>query len=152
MFTSRLQRAQVAKAIAQEAFSGKIDMLGKPMIDHSIRVGDRGRNDEEKAVGYLHDVLEDTNYTEDRMRSKMRADRIVDAVVVLTKKPGEHYDNFIGRILRDDLACRVKLNDLEDNMSRLSELGSIRADSLRPRYVKAKQTIEGRLKRVSISR
>ena len=152
MFTSRLQRSQVAKAIAREAFDGKIDMMGKPMIDHSLRVGDLGQNDEEKAVGYLHDVLEDTGYPEGRMRLKMRSDAIVDAVVVLTKKPGEKYEAFVNRILTNPLAARVKLNDLKDNMSRLVELGSVREASLRPRYIKAKETIESRLKRVSLSR
>jgi len=41
----------------------------------------------------------------------------------LTKRANEAYDDYIGRVLENELACRVKLADLQDNMdlSRISQ-------------------------------
>lgn len=53
--------------------------------------------------------------------------RIISALRCLTKRSeDEDYDKFISRVLKDELAARVKLNDLEDNLdlSRLETISS----------------------------
>lgn len=46
--------------------------------------------DIEKAVAYLHDVLEDTNVTMDELR-KMFPNEIIDGVIALTHRKDESY-------------------------------------------------------------
>jgi hypothetical protein len=41
---------------------------------------------------------------------------VIHAVDCLSRRKGENYDAMIERILPDDLACRVKLADLDDNI------------------------------------
>ena len=57
---STLQRAI---EIATEAHKGQFDKSGKDYIGHSLRVMEMGQTEEEKIVGVLHDVVEDTAWT-----------------------------------------------------------------------------------------
>ena len=50
--------------------------------------------DIEKAVAYLHDVLEDTNVTVDELRN-MFSNEIVDGVITLTHRKDESYFEYI---------------------------------------------------------
>ena len=75
--------------------------------------------DEEKIVAFLHDLLEDTDYPEDKLRKEF-GDRIADAVSLLThreKLDEEGYIDYI-RKLKDSgnsLAIAVKIADLTNN-------------------------------------
>jgi len=53
----------IAMKIAQTAHTGQERKDGSPYINHIKDVVERLGNDNEKAVGWLHDVLEDTEYT-----------------------------------------------------------------------------------------
>ena len=65
-------------------------------------------------VGLLHDVLEDTSYTEADMRVAF-GDTITNAVVALTKKPGQSYDTYLSQVMSNRIAAIVKLADLRHN-------------------------------------
>ena len=67
--------------------------------------------DIEKAVAYLHDVLEDTNVTVDELR-KMFPNEIVDGVIALTHRKDESYFEYISRVSTSKLAKKVKAADL----------------------------------------
>ena len=71
---------------------------------------------EEKTVAMLHDLLEDTAYTEDDLREEGFPAEIIEAVVCLTKTEGEEYADYVERVCQNKLAARVKLADLKDNM------------------------------------
>ena len=49
--------------IATQAHKGQVDKSGKDYIGHPLRVMEMGRTEEEKIVGVLHDVVEDTDWT-----------------------------------------------------------------------------------------
>jgi (p)ppGpp synthase/HD superfamily hydrolase len=106
-----------ALAIATEAHNGQTRWNGSPYITHPIRVAAR-LPVEDSAIAVLHDVLEDTKVTESDLRAVLPA-FIVDVVVVLTKRPGELYSEFIRSILHNNRARRVKMADIEDNLSDL---------------------------------
>lgn len=53
----------IAISIANKAHAGQIDRDGYPVILHPLTVGLMGHTDEEKIAGFLHDVVEDSNYT-----------------------------------------------------------------------------------------
>ena len=71
--------------------------------------------DIEKAVAYLHDVLEDTNVTMDELR-KMFPNEIVDGVITLTHRKDESYFEYISRVSTSKLAKKVKVADLLHNL------------------------------------
>lgn len=105
-----------ALQLATHAHANQTDRYGQPYILHVMRVMLRGKNEEEKIVGLLHDVIEDTPLTADDLRAEGFAGAIIEAVQCLTRPETESYEDFIERIKTNRLAINVKLNDLEDNM------------------------------------
>ena len=73
----------------------------------------------QKTVAFLHDILEDTDYPEEKLRKEF-GDRIVDAVKLMTHR--EHMDeegylNYIRELKAsgNELAIAVKIADLTNN-------------------------------------
>jgi len=103
--------------IAIEAHGGQVDKAGKPYILHPIRLMMKLDDEKVMSAAILHDVIEDSNFTEEDLRSKGIPDDVIDAVLCLTKKVNEPYDAFIDRVLKNKIASRVKIADIEDNMN-----------------------------------
>lgn len=131
--------------IATEAHAGQVDKGGHPYILHPIRVMLRCTTLEERVVAILHDVLEDTDWAKYGVYALEREGLTKDmseALLCLTRRPEESYEDFIERIALNPLATRVKLADLADNMdvSRLSSWTP--ADESRMRkYAKARERL-----------
>lgn len=103
--------------IAMEAHYGQKDKNAQPYILHVMRVGLRGRTENEKILGILHDVVEDSDWTFERLAKEGFSSTILSALECITKKSeDEPYEEFIQRVKQNPLAISVKLNDLEDNM------------------------------------
>ncbi len=103
--------------IATQAHAGQIDKVGRPYIEHPLRVMTLGKSEEERIVGVLHDVVEDTPWTFEQLSHEGFSEEIIEALWYVTKLSEEEpYDDFIARIKKNPLATRVKLNDLTDNM------------------------------------
>ena len=102
--------------IATLAHKGQKDLAGIDYIEHPKKVANFLNSNEEKAVAYLHDVLEDTSLTEKDLLQMEIPNDIVIAVKVLTKEKGESYTKYIERIKENKLACKVKTADLKHNM------------------------------------
>lgn len=103
--------------IATEAHRGQFDKNGCDYITHSLRVMAAGKSLEEKIVGVLHDVVEDSDWTFERLEAEGFTSDIIEALRCVTKlSDSEPYDRFIARVKRNPLAVAVKLNDLTDNM------------------------------------
>lgn len=111
-------REQLLRAmnIAITAHGAQLDRYGQLYIGHCFRVMNAGQTIEEKIVGVLHDVIEDTGLTITDLLIEDFSEEVIDAVHTLTKLENEDYDHYIRRVMRSDLAIRVKLNDLTDNM------------------------------------
>lgn len=107
---------QRAIEIATEAHKGQKDRAGKPYIGHITRVSQAGKTLEERMAGILHDIVEDTDWTFERLADEGIPPQVIDAVRCLTKQEGEDYDRFIERVKTNPIAVEVKLNDLRDNM------------------------------------
>ncbi len=102
--------------IATSAHQRQIDKAGKPYILHPLRVMFSRINETERICAVLHDVIEDTDITLDYLRNDGFSEEILSALDALTRRRNESYDEFIGRILNNKIACYVKLADLCDNM------------------------------------
>jgi len=110
--------------IVEEAFKDKFDKGGKPYINHLLSVSSRLTTDEEKTVGLLHDLLEDCPEWNEEKLSLEFPNNIVESVVCLTKIKGEKYSDYLNRVKTNEIALKVKISDLKDNMdlTRLSKL------------------------------
>jgi (p)ppGpp synthase/HD superfamily hydrolase len=114
-----------AISIAVEAHAGQLDKYGAPYLKHVMRVMELGKTEDEKIVGVLHDVVEDTSWTFEQLAAKGLKAHQLEALRCVTKlSDDEDYDHFIDRIIPNRLACLVKINDLTDNMDirRISEI------------------------------
>ena len=131
--------------IATEAHKEQFDKAGNEYIGHPLRVMDMGRTEEEKIVGVLHDVVEDTDWTFEMLEAEGFAPEVIAALKCVTKlSENENYDAFIERVRKNPLATAVKINDLTDNMDirRLPYLSD--KDVKRPKnYLKAYKKLIG---------
>ena len=132
--------------IAREAHRGQVDKAGEEYIGHPLRVMEAGRTLEEKIVGVLHDVVEDSEeWSFERLEQEGFAPEIIEALRCVTKLSAtEPYDKFIARVKENRLAVAVKLNDLTDNMDirRLPYLSDKDVKRLK-RYLKAYKQLMG---------
>ena len=103
--------------IAISAHEGQLDTHnGRPYIEHPFRVMSAGQTLQEKIVGVLHDVVEDSPWTLDQLRDEGFTEEIIDAVDAMSRRDNESYDEYLLRVQVNAIATRVKLNDLTDNM------------------------------------
>ena len=125
-----------ALRIAVEAHTGQVDKAGKPYIFHPLRVCTRCFTDEEKIVALLHDTIEDTTVMAEELLAAGFPVNIVDAILSVSRREGESYEDFTRRAGQNPLGRVVKLHDLEDNMdiSRLERVSDEDIDRLN-RYV-----------------
>jgi (p)ppGpp synthase/HD superfamily hydrolase len=103
-------------AIALKAHAGQLDKAGQPYILHPLRIMAKMETDEEMAVALLHDTIEDSLFTAKTLLDAGIPLNIVDSVQSLTKFYGEDYDKFIQRVLKNELATKVKKADIADNL------------------------------------
>lgn len=103
--------------IATKAHEGATDKYGSAYINHVTRVMNMGENDNEKIVGVLHDVIEDTHWTYEDLEKEGFSKEVIEALKCVTKTSEEEdYTEFITRVKMNSLAVKVKLNDLTDNL------------------------------------
>jgi (p)ppGpp synthase/HD superfamily hydrolase len=103
--------------IAKKAHHGQLDKAGEDYIGHPLRVMAMGRTADEKIVGVLHDVVEDSIWAFGMLAAEGFSAHIIEALRCVTKlSANEPYDKFVARIKKNPLAVAVKLNDLTDNM------------------------------------
>ena len=103
--------------IATQAHKGQFDKSGKEYIGHPLRVMEMGMTEQEKIVGVLHDVVEDSDWTFEALEAEGFSPEIISALRCVTKtSENENYDDFIERVKKNPLATAVKINDLTDNM------------------------------------
>lgn len=139
---STLQRAI---EIATEAHRGQLDKAGRDYIGHPLRVMEMGKTENEKIVGVLHDVIEDTDWTFEKLAEEGFSDEVIAALKCVTKtSENENYDYFIDRVKKNPLAVAVKINDLTDNMDirRLPYLSDKDVKRLK-KYLKAYKRLTG---------
>ena len=139
---STLQRAI---EIATEAHRGQLDKAGRDYIGHPLRVMEMGKTENEKIVGVLHDVIEDSDWTFEKLTEEGFSDEVIAALKCVTKtSENENYDDFIARVKKNPLAAAVKINDLTDNMDirRLPYLSDKDVKRLK-KYLKAYKRLTG---------
>ena len=119
--------------IAVEAHSGVKDKGGAPYILHPLAVMHSLETENEKIVGVLHDVVEDSDWTFEKLAEEGFSIEIVDAVRSVTKSSEDSdYSDFIRRVKRNPIGKKVKIADLKHNMdvTRIPDLSNDDLDRL----------------------
>lgn len=111
------QQLNRAIEISLQAHDGQLDKNnGRPYIEHPFRVMNAGHTLSEKIVGVLHDVVEDSDWTLERLSGEGFSSEIISAIDALTRRKDELYDSYLERVKSNSLAVCVKRSDLTDNM------------------------------------
>lgn len=130
-----LERIKKAYDLAREAHKNQKRVSGEPYILHPIQVATIAAEELELAANpviatFLHDVVEDTEYTIDDIRERF-GDDVAFLVDVVTKKKKEKYDNtkqidnykqILDSVNYDVRALLVKISDRLHNMRTLASL------------------------------
>ena len=143
-FKSLLVRAW---GIAFNAHKGQVDKAGNDYFKSHVedvfeKVKPVYDEDENYSIteiaALLHDVVEDTDWTIERLREQEFTEEMLEAIECLTKQEGEDYEHFIERAKANRYAREVKIADLKSNMdiTRLNELTDADVERLR-KYLKA---------------
>lgn len=106
----------VAIALACSVHAGQVDKSGKPYILHPLRLMLSFDDVDAQVVSVLHDVVEDSDTSLEDLRAVGVSERAIEAIDCLSKRPGEQYDDFIARIRPNELARKVKIADIRDNL------------------------------------
>lgn len=137
-------KLNAAEAITEYVLHGLLDKQGQPTVEHCQRVAKscRSLTLDQRLAAILHDAVEDscgrlTLEVVETLFGRPCRD-IVDA---LTRRPMESYQAYIERVRHCPEAILVKLADLNDNLDE-SRGTSPEVQTLRPRYLKAKERLE----------
>ena len=115
---------EIVAEFSKKAHEGQMDKGGHPYYLHPKNVALMGKTEDEQIVGYLHDVVEDTQYTFEDLKNLGINDNCVEALKLLTHDKEVSYDEYIKNIKTCELARNVKINDLTNNMD-LSRLKNV---------------------------
>jgi hypothetical protein len=138
---------ELAKFVSENSHKNQIDKAGIDYFAGHIQAVVNGvTTNKEKIVAYLHDTVEDTPLTIERIK-ELFGEEIGEAVCAITKsKDGSlSYDDYIERVKANPLARAVKISDLKHNMdlSRLEKVGITEKDIKRAKkYQKALKKLQ----------
>ncbi|MBQ4522768.1 MAG: bifunctional (p)ppGpp synthetase/guanosine-3',5'-bis(diphosphate) 3'-pyrophosphohydrolase [Lachnospiraceae bacterium] len=104
-----------AMKIAYEAHHGQVDKAGVPYIFHPIHLAEQMEEEISICVALLHDVIEDTNISEEKLREEGISSEVIYNIKLLTKSKEEEYMDYLERIKSSEIAVKVKLADLKHN-------------------------------------
>ncbi len=106
----------LADSVAENAHAGQFDKSGKPYITHPRTVASFLQDTEHKIIALLHDTIEDTDITPQKLTELGFTDRIVRSVLCLTHADGVDYFDYLDAMRDDPNARYVKAADLMHNM------------------------------------
>jgi len=151
-------------ALAERAHAGQVDKIGVPYIEH-VRAVARGLAPISSCLeiaGLLHDIIEDTDWTAERLLGAGVSLSAVDLVQAVTKQHGVPYDEMIRQVAADPMACLVKIADNAHNSlpERAAQLPEDKRLRLAAKYAAARRVlwpaveryqVEGIVRRVNSS-
>lgn len=132
--------------IACLAHDNQTDKAGKDYILHPLRLMLKFNKIEEQLVAVLHDVVEDSAITLNELKDYGFSSLVVGAVDCLTKRSGDEYSLYLERIFNNDLARKIKIEDIKDNLD-LSRLKTIEHKDLEriKKYHEALRFLESKI-------
>ena len=101
-----------------EAHKEDFDKGGYPYVFHPFYLATKVDGENETCVALLHDVIEDhgDKYSFEYLENKGFNKEIIDALKLLTHKKDVPYMDYIVEISKNNIAKKVKIEDLKHNM------------------------------------
>jgi (p)ppGpp synthase/HD superfamily hydrolase len=132
-----------AVKLALKAHEGQVDKSGNDYANHILNVMCGCNSESGRVVGVLHDVIEDTEYTLERLADELPELTIaeLDAIDLLTRYPEDGTHAEYVRSIREAvslggaIAREVKAADLHHNLSPDRKLEGSAGESLEKRYL-----------------
>lgn len=116
-----------AVAFAAEKHKRQVRRDGTPYIYHPLKVAeilkDTGFELKFQMAAVLHDVLEDTDATEEDLR--VFGKEVLEAVKLVTRLPDAKEEEYIAAILQNRIAAVVKNADKIHNMMDVGNCGDV---------------------------
>lgn len=113
------ERLKHAEIFAEKKHRGQLRKGGDPYITHPAAVAKKVREEgygiDYQITAWFHDLLEDTDATEEEIAS-IGGERVLEAVKLLTKEKGYIMADYIARIRADEMAFAVKKADRLHNL------------------------------------
>lgn len=110
---------ELALQFATKKHQGQFRVGGVPYITHPVAVAEYLKNKnfpiEYQIAGLFHDLLEDTDATEEEILN-LGGKEVLEAVKLLTKKPGFVMEEYIANIKTNKIAKEVKIADRLHNL------------------------------------
>jgi (p)ppGpp synthase/HD superfamily hydrolase len=108
---------------------------GEEFILHVLRVMLKMDTEDEKISAVFHDIIEKSNCTLEVLKQQGFSNKIINTVDALSKRKGEDYSDYIGRVKNNATAVKIKIADLEDNMDikNIKELTSVDIEKMNRR-------------------
>lgn len=134
-------RKALACNLAMFGLFGLYDKQGKPLAEHVMRVScTPNLSDDQEIAALLHDCLEDCpDLVTEQIICHFFGPKVLGLVLILTRRSGESYPEYIDRVVVSREAIPIKLADLRDNLD-LSR-GPI-PPTQRLKYQRAKESLE----------
>lgn len=140
-----MKSVREVEALAYDAHTGQADKIGVPYIGHAraVAAGLAPFGDELVMAGLLHDVIEDTDWTAERLRAAGVPPRVVQIVEAVTNEAGLTYAEKIRRITGDGQATLVKIADNAHNSrpERAARLPQEKRERLTAKYRAARAVL-----------
>ena len=131
---------KLAMQISFDAHKEQKDKSGLPYIFHPFHLAEQMTDEVTTCVALLHDVVEDTDMTFEKLLELGFTTEIIDALKLLTHDDSVPYMDYVKEIAKNPVAKAVKLADLAHN-SDLTRLDIIDEKALK-RAEKYKQAME----------
>lgn len=135
-------RLDTAIALAVRAHAGQKDKAGVDYILHPLRVMLAMKDDLDRIVAALHDVVEDCGITLDEIEDEFGRP-VRDAVDAISHRDGESYPEYWRRITGNTIAVRVKVADSRDNLARVDALPEPERSQMAKKYRDTIKAISG---------
>ena len=131
---------KLAMQISFDAHKEQKDKSGLPYIFHPFHLAEQMTDEVTTCVALLHDVVEDTDMTFEKLSELGFTVEIVEALKLLTHNDSVPYMDYVKEIAKNSTAKAVKLADLSHN-SDLTRLDIVDERALK-RTEKYKQAME----------
>ena len=107
-----------------EAHKNQADKSGLPYVFHPFHVAEQMTDEKTTIVALLHDVIEDTSYTLQDLRTLGFDEDVLGALELMTHDKNVPYMDYVAKIKGNAIAKTVKLADLSHNsdLTRLDEI------------------------------
>ncbi len=112
---------KLAMKISFDGHRDQVDKTGLPYVFHPFHLAECMNDEAAVVVALLHDVIEDTDMTAERLLEVGISKECVDAISLMTHAPEVPYMDYVKEIKKNPIARAVKIADLRHNsdMTRL---------------------------------